>query len=202
MDAQSVKNTATTENKGYDAGKKNLGIKRHLAVDINGFPQAIYITRANISDQDGTSAMLALHAHHLRQVQSVLVDGGYSGVNFRLDVARNLNAVVQVAKHNELHRFEVMSQRWLVERSFSWLKNCRRFWKNCERQLTTSLQMVVLAFLALLLKDFRQLLKYHGRSHHCKLIKKSGAKFRYPTRFMIARGKMTNVLPLGKMILC
>lgn len=82
------------------------------------------------------------------------VDGGYSGVNFQLDVASNLNATVQVAKRNELHRFEVMPQRWVVERSFSWLENCRRLWKNCERQLTTSLQMVVLAFLALLLKRF------------------------------------------------
>ncbi|MCI1954624.1 MAG: transposase, partial [Ligilactobacillus acidipiscis] len=72
----------------------------------------------------------------------------------QLDVASNLNATVQVAKRNELHRFEVMPQRWVVERSFSWLENCQRLWKNCERQLTTSLQMVVLAFLALLLKRF------------------------------------------------
>ena len=154
VDAQSVKNTATAENKGYDAGKKISGIKRHLAVDINGFPQAIHMTRANVSDRDGASAMIALHAMHLRQVQNVLVDGGYSGVNFQLDVASNLNATVQVAKRNELHRFEVMPQRWVVERSFSWLENCRRLWKNCERQLTTSLQIVVLAFLALLLKRF------------------------------------------------
>ncbi|MCT1216533.1 hypothetical protein EFM09_08340 [Latilactobacillus curvatus] len=42
---------ATT--KGYDAGKKISGIKRHLAVDINGFPQAIHMTRANVSDRDG-----------------------------------------------------------------------------------------------------------------------------------------------------
>ncbi|KRM26738.1 transposase [Ligilactobacillus acidipiscis DSM 15836] len=98
--------------------------------------------------------MIALHAMHLRQVQNALVDGGYSGVNFQLDVASNLNATVQVAKRNELHRFEVMPQRWVVERSFSWLENCRRLWKNCERQLTTSLQIVVLAFLALLLKRF------------------------------------------------
>ena len=66
----------------------------------------------------------------------------------------NLQTAVQVAKRNELHKFEVLTQRWLVERSFSWLENCRRLWKNCERQLTTSLQMVVLAFLALLLKKF------------------------------------------------
>ncbi|TLQ21574.1 transposase [Lacticaseibacillus rhamnosus] len=72
VDAQSVKNTATAENKGYDAGKKISVIKRHLAVDINGFPQAIHMTRANVSDRDGASAMIALHAMHLRQVQNVL----------------------------------------------------------------------------------------------------------------------------------
>jgi transposase len=66
----------------------------------------------------------------------------------------NLQATVQVAKRNELHKFGVLPQRWLVERSFSWLENCWRLWINCERQLTTSLQMVVLAFLALLLKRF------------------------------------------------
>ena len=33
VDAQSVKNTDRAENKGYDAGKKVSGIKRHIAVD-------------------------------------------------------------------------------------------------------------------------------------------------------------------------
>lgn len=154
VDAQSVKNTATAENKGYDAGKKISGIKRHLAVDINGFPQAIHITRANITDRDGSIALVTLNLEQFKLVRTMMFDGGYSGVNFQLDVASNLNATVQVAKRNELHRFEVMPQRWVVERSFSWLENYRRLWKNCERQLTTSLQMVVLAFLALLLKRF------------------------------------------------
>ncbi len=31
-------------------------------------------------------------------------------------------------------------------------EKCRRLWKNCERKLSTSRSMVVLAFLALLLK--------------------------------------------------
>ncbi len=123
VDAQSVKNTETAENKGYDAGKKISGIKRHLAVDMNGFPQAIHLTRANVSDRDGASAMLALNAENLRRVRSVLVDGGYSGRNFAMDVQLNLKATTQVAKRNELHKFEVLPQRWIIERSFSWLEN-------------------------------------------------------------------------------
>ncbi len=41
VDAQSVKNTDTAEEKGYDAGKKVSGIKRHIAVDAQGLPHAI-----------------------------------------------------------------------------------------------------------------------------------------------------------------
>jgi len=45
-----------------------------------------------------------------------------------------------------------LPKRWVVERSFGWLEKCRRLWKNCERKLNTSLQMVHLAFLRLLLR--------------------------------------------------
>jgi transposase len=150
VDAQSVKNTETAENKGYDAGKKISGIKRHLAVDMNGFPQAIHLTRANVSDRDGASAMLALNAENLRRVRSVL----YSGRNFAMDVQLNLKATTQVAKRNELHKFEVLPQRWIIERSFSWLEKYRRLWQNCERQLHTSTTMVTLAFVSVFLRRF------------------------------------------------
>ena len=52
IDAQSVKNTDIAENKGYDAGKKISGIKRHIAVDTQGLPHAIHITTANVTDRD------------------------------------------------------------------------------------------------------------------------------------------------------
>ena len=42
MDSQSVKNTDTADSKGYDAGKKVSGIKRHLAVDTQGLPHGIH----------------------------------------------------------------------------------------------------------------------------------------------------------------
>ena len=59
---------------------------------------------------------------------------------------------MEVVKRNELHTFVVLPKRWVVERSFGWLEKCRRLWKNCERKLNTSLQMVVLAFAVLILK--------------------------------------------------
>ena len=82
----------------------------------------------------------------------MLVDAGYTGQPFAQAVKDKLGATVQVAKRNELHTFAVIPQRWVVERSFTWLEKCRRLWKNCERKLNTSLQFVHLAFLALLIR--------------------------------------------------
>ena len=53
MDSQSVKNTDSAENKGYDSGKKVSGIKRHIAVDTQGLPHAIHVTTANVTDRLG-----------------------------------------------------------------------------------------------------------------------------------------------------
>jgi transposase len=147
-----VKNTDIAEQKGYDAGKKVSGIKRHIAVDMLGLPHAIEVTTADVTDRTGALTAITRCAANLAQVTSVLVDGGYSGQPFATAVNEKLEATVQVAKRNELHTFAVMPQRWVVERSFAWLEKCRRLWKNCERKLNTSLQFVHFAFLALLLR--------------------------------------------------
>ena len=88
----------------------------------------------------------------LSQVQKVLVDGGYTGKPFAVAVQSLLGSSVEVVKCSELHTFVALPKRWVVERSFAWLEKRRRLWKNCERKLNTSLQMVVLAFAALILK--------------------------------------------------
>lgn len=87
-------------------------------------------------------------------MKNVLADGGYTGENFANSVQEILRCTVEIAKRNELHKFKVIPKRWVVERSFAWLEKCRRLWKNCERKVNTSLNMVVLAFAALLLKRF------------------------------------------------
>lgn len=154
IDAQSVQNADTAEEKGYDAGKKVSGIKRHIAVDTNGLPHAIYVTTANISDKAGAREMLENNKNSLSRVVNVLCDGGYTGKPFADAVKEIIGADVEIVKRNELHQFVVLPKRWVVERSFGWLDKCRRLWKNCERKLHTSLQMAVLAFIALLLKRF------------------------------------------------
>ena len=96
--------------------------------------------------------MLALRQDDLGQVQNIPVDGGYTGKPFAEGVQELLGATVEVARHHELHTFVAIPRRWVVERSFAWLEKCRPLWKNWERKLNTSLQMVVLAFAALILR--------------------------------------------------
>ena len=152
VDAQSVKNTDSARAKGYDAGKKVSGIKRHIAVDTQGFPHAIAVTTAEVTDRKGALLALGRRAPDLQTVQSILADGGYVGQPFADAVKELIGANVQIAKRSQLHTFAVMPQRWVVERSFAWIEKCRRLWKNCERKLNTSLQFIHLAFLALLLR--------------------------------------------------
>jgi len=67
----------------------------------------------------------------------MLGDGGYTVEKLAGAVFRMTGAEVQIAKRNELHKFAVVPKRWVVERSFAWLDNYRRLWKNCERKLDT-----------------------------------------------------------------
>ena len=84
--------------------------------------------------------------------KNVLTDGGYTGEKFEKQVKNIIGANVEVVKRNEMHKFVVLPKRWVVERTFAWFEKCRRLWKNCERKISTSLQMVNLAFIALLLR--------------------------------------------------
>jgi len=95
--------------------------------------------------------MFEINATNLTEVIKVLVDGGYTGEKFATAVDRIISAEVEVAKRSELHKFAVIPKRWVVERSFAWLDKCRRLWKNCERKLSNTLQMTVIAFVRLLL---------------------------------------------------
>lgn len=149
-----MKNTGTAACKGYDAGKRVSGIKRHIAVDTQGLPHAVAVTTAEVADRKGALAALQRCKPTLSLVRSVLCDSGYVGQPFAEGVQEVLggHVTVQIAKRSGLHRFKVMPKRWVVERSFAWLEKNRRLWRNCERLLNISLQFVHLAFLALLLR--------------------------------------------------
>jgi transposase len=157
IDAQSVQNADTAEEKGYDAGKKVSGIKRHIVVDTMGLPHAVLVTTANVTDRDGALLMIGIDIDTISNLSSVkkfIVDGGYEGENFANAVKELCGAQVEVVKRDELHKFVVLPKRWVVERTFGWLDKARRLWKNCERWLHNSLQMTIFALISVLIRRF------------------------------------------------
>ena len=102
-----MKNADTAGLKGYDAGKKVSGIKRHIAVDTQGFPHAVAVTTAEVTDRKGALQALQRCKPALNKVQSLLCDGGYVGQPFAQGVKDILGeqVTVQIAKRSELHTF-------------------------------------------------------------------------------------------------
>ena len=136
---------------------KKTGIKRHIGVDILGLPHVVMLTTADVTDRDGAARMISRYCDatdYLDLLQKIMVDGGYTGEKFAEAVKSVSGAEVEVVKRNELHTFKVLPKRWIVERTFGWLDKCRRLWKNCERLLHNSLQMISLAFIRLLLARY------------------------------------------------
>ena len=137
--------------------QKKSGIKIHIGVDILGLPHMIMMTPADVTDRKVATWMIEYYSdvtENLKSLIKVMADVGYTGKNFSDAVNELCRAEVEIVKRNELNTFVVLPKRWIVERSFAWLDKCRRLWKNCERKLHTSFQMVTLAFIRLLLNRY------------------------------------------------
>ena len=119
-----------------------------------GLPHAIAVTTADVTDRDGAIQMILLNLDNLSHVEKFLVDAGYSGERFANQVKDICGAQVEVVKRSELHKFVVLPRRWVVERLFAWLDKFHRLWKNCERKLLISAQMLTFALIAILIRRF------------------------------------------------
>ena len=128
IDAQSGEGAATAGPacRGYDAGKKVKGRKRHVVVDTMGLLLLVMVTTASVQDRDGARSVLAAMATAYPAVTLVWADGGYAGklVEWAKAAAR---IVLEFVKKSEGQRgFEVLPRRWVVERTLSTITGCRR----------------------------------------------------------------------------
>jgi transposase len=112
------------------------------------------VTAADVTDRNGAVETIKINRDNLSEVRKLLCDGGYSGENFAGSVREINGAPVEAVKRNELRKFVVLAKHWAAGRSFGWLDKSSRLWKNCGRKLNTSLQMAVLAFIAVMLRRF------------------------------------------------
>lgn len=151
IDSQSVKTTEAHGERGFDAGKKVNGRKRHLLVDTLGLMIVVVITAASVQDRDGAKLVFSAAAGQTR-LEKVWADGGYRGelvawtqanCNWELDI---------VNRPKDQKGFAVLPRRWVVERTFGWLNRYRLLSKEYEATIESSAADIQIAMTTLMLR--------------------------------------------------
>ena len=147
IDTQSVKTTESGGPSGYDAGKKVKGRKRHLVVDVAGFPIELAVHKASVQDRDGAPAVILGVLEKAPHVKKIWADGGYRGEKLASALKDlGIGPVLEIVnKPKDVKGFKVLHRRWVVERTFAWMSRCRRLAKDYERSLESSLAWAQLA---------------------------------------------------------
>ena len=152
LDSQSVKTTQIPGVRGYDKGKNVNGRKRHILVDTLGLLLVVVVTAASVSDPAGARLLLARLGGAGKKLRRIWVDGTYRGtlVDWVLD---HFRFVLQpVLRTDGKKGFLVLPRRWVVERTFAWLTQCRRLSKDYEVLPASSEAMIYLAMTRLMLR--------------------------------------------------
>lgn len=135
VDSQSVKGADTVgqDTRGYDAGKKINGRKRHIVTDTLGLLVVVLVTTAGLQDRDGGRLVLARAKMKMPSIVLIWADGGYAGKLLAF-AHRHFRIVVEIIKRTEKRpTFEVLPRRWVIERTNSWLMRTRRLARDYER---------------------------------------------------------------------
>jgi transposase len=149
IDSQSVKTTEAGGPRGYDAGKKVNGRKRHALVDTDGRGLVIEPHPASIQDRDGGGSLLQASRRIFPFIQRVFADSGYAGEK----VAKATLIAVEIVRKNPGQvGFAVNPRRWVVERFFAWIGRNRRLAKDFEATIGSARAFLYAASVMLLVR--------------------------------------------------
>ena len=158
FDAQSVKVANHPGVRGYDAGKKIRGRKRHLVVDTLGLVLGVVVTAASLSDRAGALEVLPpiLRAH--AGLELLWADAGYAGGTLAADLqahAAHPDLRLEIIKRSDAapKGFAVQPRRWVVERSFGWLMQARRLARDYETKPTSSKAIILAQSIRIMLRS-------------------------------------------------
>jgi transposase len=119
---------AMIESRAQDNGRK-----RHIAVDVTGLLLTVLITAAGLQDRDAAKPLLWNLKKAFPTIRLAWADGGYAGklVTWAKTALKLTLAIVR--RPDDLHTFQVLPRRWVVERTLAWITRCRRAVRDYER---------------------------------------------------------------------
>ena len=152
LDSQSVKTTTIPGMRGFDKGKNVNGRKRHLLVDPLGLVLAVVVTAASVSDPAGARVLFRRVGGAGKNLRKLWVDGTYRGKLVAWVSQHCQFRLLPVLRSDDQKGFVVLPRRWVVERTFAWLTQCRRLSKDYEVLPATSEAMIYIAMTRLMLR--------------------------------------------------
>jgi transposase len=126
--------TELEDTRRYDAGKKIDGRKRHIAVDAIGLLLTVLITAAGLQDRDAAEPLLW---NLKRRSPRSGLPGPTAATPASSSPGRRRpqSNRADVRRPDDLHTFQVLPRRWVVERALAWITRCRRTVRDYERLL-------------------------------------------------------------------
>ena len=153
IDSQTVKTAENGGPRGYDAGKKIKGRKRHIVTDTNGFLVGLVVHEANIQDRDGAVQVLQSIRRFYPFVRHIFADGGYAGDKLKKALKGKGKWTIEVVKRtDDLSGFVTLPRRWVVERTFAWLGRCRRLAKDYEASIESATAWILIAHIRMMIR--------------------------------------------------
>ena len=155
LDSQSAKTSEGGSERGFDAGKKVTGRKRHTLVDTLGLILKVVVTAGNVQDRDGAKSLLediSTENEVVKRLELIWADGSYRG-ELLAWVEETLGWKLEIVeKPKDTNGFQVLPKRWIVERTFAWLVRQRRLARDYERLPQTSEAFIYAAMVRLMLR--------------------------------------------------